>query len=316
MDKLSGLEPSTKRWLKVGLPALATVVVIGLLVHEVELAPLLAAFADADPLYSLAACALALFFNTVQSAEVLRHTLAGFGVKVSAKGALKATVGNLAIHAVLPAGTGNVGRLAYLARTEGADLSRGTLAAAALLWMKLVALFGLASIGYFVAEDPPPWHAPLAFGGFAVTLALTFLAPRLARALTLELPGKLGRIVGALRAGLGELHARSLALGAVHAFVAVAIELLVFQLCLFAVGAPAAPALILAWFPLIVIVAKVPVTLMGLGTREVTCVLLFASLAPAPALLAASLIYSFAEHLLSALVGTLLTYRFVRTIVD
>ncbi|MGE0785146.1 MAG: lysylphosphatidylglycerol synthase transmembrane domain-containing protein [Sandaracinaceae bacterium] len=305
-----------RRAMKVIVPAAITLVVIALVVREVEVARLLDAFASADLVLVVVACALALFFNTVQSAELLRAALSAFGTPVSFRGALAATVGNLAIHAVLPAATGNVSRVAYLVKKEGANVPRSTAAVLALLWMKLVSLFGLAALGWTLAERAEPWQGAVSVAGFVLTLAGGLAVPRLAALLRRLVPKRLERIDRALGEGLDRIAVGRLLYAGLHSFVAVAIELAIFQVLLRAVGGPFAPVAILATFPLVVIGAKVPLTLMGIGTREALVLVSFGAASSGGTLLAATLLFSFAEHVLSALAGTLLTYRFVRALAD
>jgi uncharacterized membrane protein YbhN (UPF0104 family) len=69
-----------------------------------------------------------------------------------------------------------------------------------------------------------------------------------------------------------------------------------------------------AYLPLVAIAAKVPVTLLGLGTREVLVVVLLGSMAPAATLAGAAILFSAVEYVLPAALGAALTWSYARRI--
>ena len=70
--------------------------------------------------------------------------LAGFGLSSRLRDTMAATIGNMAIHAALPVGTGNLGRVAYLNRVVGLEIPRTTAAVIIILWFKLLAMATMA----------------------------------------------------------------------------------------------------------------------------------------------------------------------------
>ena len=248
----------------------------------------------------LAAAAAALLFNTVQSAEVLRWALRGFGVDIGYGTALTATAGNMAIKAALPAGTGELARVAWLRRTCGVDPARSSAAIATLLWLKLLWLLAIALAGALVQGASAVTSAALTAG-----LCLVACLPPIAR--------RLGRWPRVARA-LGSARPGAIAVCAAHALLAVAAEIGVFAMLLHACGGHVEPGALAAGMPLVIVGSKVPVTIMGLGAREGLVVLLLSGSSPGAVLAASALLFSAVEYLLPAAAGTVLTWRYVRRI--
>ena len=88
-------------------------------------------------------------------------------------------------------------------------------------------------------------------------------------------------------------------------------QLAVFALALSALGASVPVASLLFWFPICLLGAKLPVSVMGIGLRESLVVLLLRDSASPVALLGASLSFSAIEQILPGLVGLLFAPRFV-----
>jgi uncharacterized membrane protein YbhN (UPF0104 family) len=281
----------------------------------VDLEGVLEAVAGADLVTVALAISVSVFFNTVQSAELLRRGLVAVGERPRFRDVLDATTGNLALQAVIPLGAGNAGRVVWLTRLAGVDAARGTVAIVLVLALKLVAVLGLAVVGALLGPASAlvrPW-LPAAL--LALSMVGLAILPALARATVARLPEKLARLSGGLAVALTEARPRRLAWVLVHALLAMASEIAVFGLMLLAVGARVDPLLVLAAFPLVTVGAKVPLTTMGVGTRDALVLLLLAGAAPPETLLAATFLFTVSEYLLPLVVGTALAGPFMARMV-
>lgn len=186
----------------------------------------------------------------------------------------------LAAHGVsLPYRAALEATLGHLALHAGADTPSALRAELSLLGLKLVALWALASVGALLSGHG--WGA----GSGALALALVAFWVHRRGAAVIQ------AFSLTLLMGLGQLG--------------------VFALALSALGASPPVASLLFWFPVCLLGAKLPVSVMGLGLRESLVVLLLRGSASPVALLGASLSFSAIEQILPGLVGLLFAPRFV-----
>jgi uncharacterized membrane protein YbhN (UPF0104 family) len=306
-----GDHPRTRRILVTTLVTAVTLIILGFVLSKVRPGPVLDAISSSNLPWVVAAAIVALVFNTVQSAEVLRKCLAGFGQKITYKQSLAATAGNMAIKAALPAQTGEIARVIWLNKACNVDPVRSTAAIATLIWFKLIGLFALALTGWLLLDQRDPMMGAALLAGGILVVGLPVIVAWRGRA-TRRTTG----IPHAIAQTLGEIRPGPLALGALHALVAVAAEVAVFAMLLHGAGATLEAAELIGSLPIVIIGAKAPLTLLGLGTRECLVLLLFAGTAPENVLLATALMFSTLEYVLPALVGGLLTHGYVRRILS
>lgn len=295
--------------------AVLTAAVLAVVLVQARPGPVLDALVEASPWWIAAAAAAALAFNTLQSAEVLRWCLRGFGVRIPYAKALAATAGNMAIKAALPAQTGEIARVAWLQRSCGVEPLRSTAAIASLLWFKVAALVAMAAAGLAAMAFEPRWLCTvvilLAAGTACVPVVLLCTGRSSVRA---DAAGW-RRVPAAAAAAVSSAEPLPLAAGAALAAVSVGAEVAVFAMILVGLGGDADLPRILAFVPLVILGAKVPLTILGLGTREALVVVLLAGSGSSATLAAAGLSFSALEYLLPALAGLAFTWSYVRRIV-
>jgi uncharacterized membrane protein YbhN (UPF0104 family) len=224
----------------------------------------------------------------VASALKWRLLLRASGLEVGVGEALRAHAAGLFANLCLPSLVGgDVVRAGWIAR-GGRDLARPAAAGLADRAIDSLALVALAALASGVV--PGAWRGgagrPLAAAALAL-LGVTIGGILAARALDPErLPERAARFLRPLREALGALAARRRAAAA-----ALAISLAVqggFVLLNAALGAAVGIALPLAvWFlawPLAKLAALLPVSLGGIGVREVALAALLAPFGVAPAL--------------------------------
>jgi len=276
-----------KRRLALLATALITVGVLVAVVWLVDVRLIGSALSRTDPLWIAGAVVVSALINVVLGAEAIRFILQGLGVRISRSVALRATVGNLALQGVLPAATGNLSRAAWLVKTQQTPVAETTAAAVLTVIFKVTSFGILAGLGW-------AWMGGSAMHGAGLALGLV------AALVAVVIARKTASDWVALTAGFG------------FAGSMVGSELVVFYLILRALGVVADPALILAWMPLALIGAKLPLTVLGVGTREALVVVLFTGLADPAVLAAAALLHSFVVHVAPSVIGTALTFGFLR----
>ncbi len=295
-----------------------TVALLVVVIRQVEPRQVWQALSRCDGLLLAGAALFALLTTTLLAAELLRLLLRGFGEQVSFSATFIAKVGNMAIHALMPSGSGSLGSVAYLHRVHSAHLGRAMTATFSALWFKLGWLLLLSTVGSLLL---PSADRALAIGLASASLVIVVaslcgpsLLRRLSRSVSAE--GRIGRAVNTMSESMSTIEPGYLALGTGGALLVVVADIVLFGLAAAAVGVSFDVGQLVAFFPLVIIGAKLPVTLMGIGAREALVVLLFASAAPPEQLLAAALLFSVLDKLLPAALGLLLTWNFVRRIVD
>ncbi len=259
----------------------------------------------------LGTAVVALWLNTAQSAAAFRNAVVAAGASLSWPSALRATLANLTLHNLLPAGSGNLGRVAVVHRRDGIPLPTALLATSFLLWLKFACLLLLAFAGSLLT--------PLASSVTQLSLGATtatwiglgamahFLIPRLAR----HMPWSgLQRLATALtRRPL--LTRRPALVATAHSFILVAGEVVIFLLALRALGHDIPWGVVLTRTPIILLAAKLPLTVLGLGTREAAALLLLSDFVPAQDIVGATLLLLTLTQLLPATLGAGFTRWFV-----
>jgi len=247
------------------------------------------------------------------SAEGLRWMLRAFGHGVTRRDALRATVGNLAVNSVLPAGGGQFTRVAFLHRAAGVPAGAAIASAAATLGIKLLWLLCASALA---VSTLPRASVALRLGLPVAAMVLVVCGLRTASiarwmAASGWVPGRIRALAAHLCAATGDVRLGPLSVASAYALASLVSEWALFAVLLAAAGGPWLPAQTVAYFPLATIAGKLPITSMGFGTREAAVLALFDG-ASAEQLLTAALLFSTLGGLLPAIVGTAATWQFVR----
>lgn len=268
------------RWL-LALSLAISVVLLGAILAHIDAAKLGAVLARADLVLLVLSLVPSVLVNVPLSALALRSALAAHGASVSLPSAMRATVGHLALHAGATLVVGKAARALYVAREQGVEVRSALAAELSLLALKVagLALFSLAG-GVLVEPRLVIPSALVLLAGLAFALARR------------GAPGLLAAAFG-------------------WAVLMAAGQLAVFALALAALGAPVPLARVVAFFPVCLLGAKVPLALFGLGVREALVLVLLRGAASDEALLGAALAFALVEQLLPGLLGLAFAPRFV-----
>ncbi len=293
------------------------ILLLGLLAYQVPVAESMAAMAGADVSLASAATLLSLLCATLQTAELRRQALRAFRIEIPFRSALLATAGTLALHHSLPAGSGAAASIAYLRQRHGASMPRSIAAFAMIFWLKLVTLLVISLLGWCaLPQHTIDWTvvaaAAVVLPALTVLLWISVSRPIRRWAGRTEVVGRMRELWLTVRRT--PLQGRALALTVGHSLLSVLSDMLVFGLLLRALGARIDTAQLLAYLPLCLLGARIPISSMGLGTREALVLLFFSHVADAGVLFATSLLFSVIEHMLPALLGTLMTAPFLSSL--
>lgn len=297
---------------------LGTAALIALILGAVDLREVADAAASASASWLLLAFTVAFFFKTVQSAETARWVLQGLGQRVLFAPLLAGTLGGLALREVLPSGTGNLSRAAYLVRRHEVPAAAAATAELAILWIKLAWLLLFCGIGIFATPEVAPAYAAVPGLGLLAWIGGTAFARPLVRRARRWTDGRprLQRVATDLDESLYDLEPVACGMAALHTLLAIIGEWVVFALLLVALGHPAPIGSVVAFVPIIAILTKLPVSFMGLGAREGLVLVLFAPYAPGSVLVAAGLLSSLLDRIVPSVLGAVVTPVFVARIVE
>ncbi|MFN7950530.1 MAG: lysylphosphatidylglycerol synthase transmembrane domain-containing protein [bacterium] len=299
-----------RRVARVAISAVATAAMLGFVASRVGVRRLGEALALVDPAAATLLVAWNAILHALVPAEKWRRILRHLGFELSLRDTLVIWLGCQPLRFTLPLKSGEIFKVVYLERVHGVPPAVG---AWAVLFDKLANIVALVTLG----AAGLLW-APLGGRASVAIVVLLALGPLLlaraapawlARALE-RIPGRLGRFVRDLVGAVSRLSV-GVRLGflGVSALQALA-EGVSFALCLHALGASVPLVDALVRTPLVILLANLPVTLSGIGTRELGMLLLFAPYGRAETLAAAGLVLSFVGPVLLVLLGAPFVGRF------
>ncbi len=261
-------------------------------------------FAAADPLLVFVATVFSLASFALMPSIRWRATLSSMGYTIPFSKIVFARFGGQPFKFTIPLKGGEAFRAVYVRRRFGVPI---TTALASILWdLFLVAVgqFSFLVIGLAWAGDEVQRAVLPTIGLFGIGLILSSrhvqeLGVRIAELLSEKLAEKARQLAhGFLRFPL-PVKLRLVGLSLLVELT----EIISFFLCAKALGLDIPLWAVLAYMPIVMVVTLVPITVRGIGTREVAVLFLFAGLAGEAELAAAALLFTFLEFILPALVG-------------
>lgn len=284
---------------KVILIWLATFIVLVILFRKMDLQKVIRNLGRVDIKLLLSVSAISLIAHTLINGEKYRRILEFFGCRLPLQEAITVIIGGLSLKSVLPLKSGELVRIAYLRRRHGLSYGRGISSILVKSFLSLLALV-IFILGAAVVYEFNRFYAVLSF-----LLSLLLLA-------LLAGTGYGRRVSSNLRERISpnlpsNPESRRLK-GAALLFYSLLFEgigLVNFYILFgaFNIDIPYRAALLL--MPLTMMVASLPITVSGLGTREVSTIVLFARHASPEKLLGVGLSVFFVNFLLPALLGLL-----------
>ena len=283
-------------WLRMGLVAVVTALVFWLLFRNVPFATVrdLLASADAGPL--ILGIAITAIFPLL-SAWRWKAILDGLGHRLPLGESFTLIMACWPLATFTPSKGGDLARAWFLRGRSPVSLVLGSVLAERLIDVLVLLAFCLAGSLWF------GWDLLAAASGGLLAAGLIGTAILLAVRLPMpeRLRPKVDRLLMALRVVLRRPGLLAVVLAATIAnWMASVVQTWLFYRAL---GADAPFGSVLAALPAAIFVGLVPVTLMGMGTRDAALIRLLSPVAAAPVSLGAGLLYSLCGYWLPGLAG-------------
>lgn len=305
----------SRRMLKFAAVWLITIAIFAVLFSRIKLSDVVDALKQADGALfalSLALSAAAHIVITIPRYQFLLKTL---GCRLSFSETLILRMGTLPIKNVTPFKAGELSRAAYLKNKHGFPYTRGVVSIVMGYALSFISLASCALVGLTLVAEAP-WQKIGAGLLLALFWALVFLggSPLVSRLVKvflklLKLPESEFRVCRKLLLPFP----LTVLLGYSLAFEGC--QLLNTWLLLKALDASVPVETFLLFGPLSILIAVLPVTVFGLGTRESAIVYFFSRFASQDRLLAASLLTTFANRLLPIFLGLFFVKPFLDRLV-
>ena len=292
-----------KRILKYALIWLVTITIFVIIFSRIRLSDVFAAIKQADARLLSIGLMVSFFGHTFLSPARYREILRLLGCSLSFFESIIIWVGNLPIKGVIPFKAGVLSIVAYLKKVHNLSFRKGVSSVLFGYVASFIALFIFIVIGWFAYYLNP--QQKIYF--FLLLSALSFFVIVLFRINSLRrlFKGVLIRIVGedGLEVSSKENWPKSAGLILLYSLGFEGAKLLTAFFIFKALNIEVGLAFFLLFVPMTFFVASLPITICGLGTRESTFLLLFASVAAPQKLLAASLLISFIVRFAPILLG-------------
>ena len=282
---------------------LVSFTILGILFTNAKLETTLTVMRKADLRLLLLAALLSVSVNIIIGALKWRKVLWYINCRLSFKEALSIRTACIPFKVIFPLKSSELLKAFYLNRKKGLSFGR---AVGSLLLEKVlnilvtlcILLMGLA----FVKVDIP-WTIPVLL---AVLSIYTVFSRGLIKALVYlgsRIHKRVRDFINELLHSFEAINARGKAVLLLYSLAFQSSEFINTYILLKAVGLSVPFALILVYIPIAMVINNLPVTILGLGTREALFVLLFARYGASGPLLSAGLLVSLVEYLLPLLAG-------------
>lgn len=291
------------RWLRAAVSLAATAGLLAFVVRHVGLARLVDALRAADPGWLGFALALNVGIHVVVPAEKWRRLLARLDHRLTFGEASRIWLGCQPLRFTLPMKTGELFKVVYLQAVHRVPPAVGTWALVFDKLSNVVALMAFGAAGLLRA--PLGSRVSLVIGLLLLPSPLLFAGalPGVLRERLARVPGRLGRFVRELIDAMAALPTGVRLRFFAVSLVQVVAEAISFGVCLRALGVHAPLLDVLFRTPLVILLANLPVTLSGIGTREIGMLWLFAAHGSPEQLAATGLVLSFVGPVLLVIAG-------------
>lgn len=300
------------------LPFVLTVVILVALLSFIDLHALLAAFRKSDPLYLLAALAISIIFSILLLADKWRRIVNELGYSLSYLDALYIHLASRPISFILPLKSGEFAVAYYLKRQKGFGFMK--VASSVLLdkYLALISTLQLCLVGALLLFWGRWALIVVLLAGllFSLVLVVPLQIPGI-RALFSFLSSRFGNATEYLAdftAAFTSIRPARLFFFFGYSHIVQIPQLVIFYLLFLAVDAQAHISVSLFIFavPAIQLLTNIPITVSGLGTREVFVLYFFRNYAQPEILLAVGILVSLVDYVVPMLVGVVFQLGFIR----
>lgn len=261
---------------------------------------------------------LSIFNNTLISGLKYKYLLEFFGIKISLRESILIKVGSIPIKAISPFKSGEAVRAVYLKQQHQLSYQKGIFTIILGYILSISALVLVGFIGWFIRTE----NYLIGLGGLCTFLIGIFFARVYSlRSLVLSVLGRISK-KWRWQADLffKAVKVKNFRLGGVILFaVSLLFELIkmvnyLIVFIIFDIPVPLTAFLFLV--PVLIFAVSLPITVSGLGSREVATVVFFSPFSSSDVLFPAGLTLSFVETVIPILAGLFLLKVFLTRLVS
>lgn len=303
---------SSRKYKEITFTVTATVVMWLFLMSKVDLGGVVHVARGVDAATIILCLALSLIGNIFFAACRWKAILKELEIEISLKESLFIKMGSSALISFLPFRSGEATRLIYLKRVRNVDLAKGTVSVLVEYLIKVLAIAACVLAGLML------WGYHASYPGavsqvFRSRYALCFTA-----ALSSRLPGMTSTeawkavIKNCLQESIRALKAKEVLVFTALFFIA---EISIFFFLSRALAVELPYYVFLTYVPLVIFFGGLPLTVAGLGTREVAVLVLFLRYASPETLVSLGVLFYLIDHLFPLVVSLCTSGHFVHAIV-
>ncbi len=285
------------------VPFLVSLVILYLLFLNVDITNVRSTLQASDGRLLLLAVLISLSINIFLGTEKWRRILQAMGCSLPYREVLSIRTGCIPFKLIFPMKSSELLKALYLNRKKRLSFNRAVSSLIIEKALNLLVLFCLAGVGMIYMD----------IGVFRVFLPVVFVAVWLLLfssrfrsmliAATAGIHPKIHGFVDTVLSGFGDLDIKETLRLIGYSFIYQSSELVNTYILLMAVGVSLPFSYLLIVMPVIMIVNNLPVTVLGLGTREAAIVFFFSKYGSPATLLSGSILVTLVEHVLPVLVG-------------
>ncbi|MEW6076600.1 MAG: lysylphosphatidylglycerol synthase transmembrane domain-containing protein [Thermodesulfobacteriota bacterium] len=300
------------RRLRVFVPLAVSALILYLLLVKIDTGRIVESLRTCDIRLVGLAAVISLGINVLFGAEKWRRILSALGCDLPYREVLAIRTGCIPFKILLPFKSSELLKAYYLDRSRKLSFTRATSSLILDKAMNLLVLIPLAIIGLSVVD------IPFIKAALLLILSLILLAvysDRFRQGLAVVVAGIVPRLhgtVNGLLSGFAEVRGSEKTILIVYSLVYQLSEFVNTFILLKAVGVAAPFAYLMVIVPVIMIINNLPITALGLGTREMAIVYFLKDFGPSASLFSGGILISLVEYVLPVLVGILFIRSFQR----
>ncbi len=246
---------------------------------------------------------ISLFINVFFGAEKWRRILSAMGCRLPYRQILSIRTGCIPFKVISPLKSSELLKALYLDRQKKLSFTRSTGSLILDKMLNLLVVIPIAVIGLAFTDI----HVNRLLLLSILLLILLIVYSRLFRqgliAAVAKIHPRLKAVAEDLLSGFAEIDTVEKTILIFYSFIYQLSEFINTFILLKAVGVSVPFFYLMFIIPVIMVVNNLPVTTLGLGTRELAVVFFFARFGPSASLLSAGILISLIEHVLPVLVG-------------
>ena len=309
-----------KRWVKWGITWTVSLGLFFFLFHRIPMHQVWEALSRVDPQALVLAGLVSLFGKVILACEKYRRILELLGCRLSLKETILLKMGSLPLKSVMPMKSGEGLRMVYLKKRHQLSYPKGFVSFLLNYALSVCALSMFLLGGVLLLGSPKIYILPLSLvvlWGIVLFLVLRKITKGM------DPPDWIKRINKNVSNGLHGVRERTQGKGLWRVVLVLVIFSVGFETCklvnycilLHAFGVPTSLSTVLIKIPVILFISSLPVSVLGMGTREAAIVGLLPTTIEPNRLLGAGLLISFVESILPLILGLVLTKPFLARLI-